>query len=205
MTAERSTASARILRMALTLCALLGFAAGARAQNPVPFTNSISPVSIAPGSADFTLTVNGAGFVQGAVVNWTVGGTTTSLATSFVSATKLTALIPSRLVASAQTASISVKNPAAGVASNALLFPVTMPASSISMGGPDIELGPTPISSVVGDFNGDGRPDVAELLNAADSAIAILLGNARSSAGARTIRDGHSRGPGQRFIGRHAD
>jgi len=179
MTAERSTALPRILRMVLTLCAALSLAVGVRAQNPVPFTNSISPVSIAPGSADFTLTVNGAGFVQGAVVNWIVGATTTSLATNFVSATKLTAGIPSSLVASAQTASITVKNPGpggvgSGIASNVILLPITTPASTISMGGPDIAIGPTPFSSVVGDFNGDGRPDVAELLS---DSIAILLNN----------------------------
>lgn len=168
----------------------LGLPAQAQNPNPVPFINSISPVSTAPGGGSSTLTVNGAGFVSGAVVNWTAGATTTSLATNFVSKTKLTASIPSSLVASAQTASITVKNPgpggassqspAGGIASNALLFPITTPTSSISMGGPDIAIGPTPISSVVGDFNGDGRPDVAELLNGGNS-IAILLGNGDGS------------------------
>jgi hypothetical protein len=159
---------------ALGLYAALASPVSIVAQNPVPFINSISPVSASPSGTDFTLTVNGAGFVQGATVNWTKGASQTPLVTSFVSSTRLTATVPASLTAKPGTASIVAINPGGGVASNALLFPVTTPSTSISMGGADIELGPTPISSVVGDFNGDGRPDLAELVN---GSIAILLGN----------------------------
>jgi hypothetical protein len=177
MAQKRLGLSSTFTRAALILWAAWGLSSATLAQTPVPFINSISPVATVPGGADFTLTVNGAGFVPNATVNWTKGASQTPLATTFVSNTKLTATVPGSLIVAPGTALISAINPAGGVASNALLFPITTPSTGISMGGPDIELGPTPISSVVGDFNGDGRPDVAELLNAADSAIAILLGN----------------------------
>jgi hypothetical protein len=41
------------------------------AQNPVPLINQpLVPDAVAPGGAEFTLTVNGTGFVSGSVVNW---------------------------------------------------------------------------------------------------------------------------------------
>lgn len=62
----------------------------------------------APGGAGFTLTVNGTGFVFGAVVNWNGGGR----ATVFVSAAQVTATILASDVAVAGTASVTVTNPA---------------------------------------------------------------------------------------------
>ncbi len=39
--------------------------------NPVPLVNQpLVPTTAAPGGPAFTLTVNGTGFVSGAVVNW---------------------------------------------------------------------------------------------------------------------------------------
>ena len=41
------------------------------AQNPVPqIVGPVKPMAVAPGSGGFTLTVYGANFVRGAVVNW---------------------------------------------------------------------------------------------------------------------------------------
>ena len=41
------------------------------AQNPVPqIVGPVKPMTVAPGSGAFTLTVYGANFVSGAVVNW---------------------------------------------------------------------------------------------------------------------------------------
>jgi len=45
--------------------------AGQSIPNPVPLINNpLVPTSLAPGSAAFTLTVNGSGFVSGSGVNW---------------------------------------------------------------------------------------------------------------------------------------
>src|SRR5438874_2186 len=78
--------------------------------NPVPTITSISPTSIAAGSADFILTVNGTNFVSTSTVNWNGA----PLATSFVSSTQLAATVPASLVATAGTASITVVNPSPG-------------------------------------------------------------------------------------------
>src|SRR5438105_4581777 len=72
--------------------------------NPVPFIDSISPLSTAPGASGFTLNVHGAGFLANSNVNWSVGVTTTALATTFVSSTQLQAAVPSALVTSPLTA-----------------------------------------------------------------------------------------------------
>src|SRR6266849_9134988 len=80
-------------------------------SNPVPFVNqSLVPTSVAPGSPAFTLTVNGTGFVSGAVVKWNGSPRTTT----FVGGPQLTASIPSADVALAGTAVITVSNPSPG-------------------------------------------------------------------------------------------
>ena len=60
------------------------------------------------GSAAFTLTVNGAGFVSGATVNFNGA----ARATTFVSSTQITAAILASDIANAGTANVSVTNPA---------------------------------------------------------------------------------------------
>ena len=77
-------------------------------NNGVPTISSLSPSSAVAGSAAFTLTVNGAGFVSGATVNF--NGATR--ATTFVSSTQITAAILASDIAIAGTANVSVTNPA---------------------------------------------------------------------------------------------
>ncbi|MFQ3660935.1 MAG: IPT/TIG domain-containing protein, partial [Chloroflexaceae bacterium] len=80
------------------------------ASNPVPTLSSLSPASATAGGAGFTLTVNGTGFVNGAVVRWNGA----NRPTTFVSATQLTATIPASDIATPGTASVTVFNPAPG-------------------------------------------------------------------------------------------
>jgi hypothetical protein len=80
------------------------------ASNPVPVTTTVSPASTFAGGPNFTLTVNGSAFVNGAVVRWNG----VDRATTFVSAAQVTAAIPSTDIATAGTASIAVFNPAPG-------------------------------------------------------------------------------------------
>jgi hypothetical protein len=90
-------------------------------SNPVPVLTSLSPAGVAQGTAAFALTVNGTGFVNGAVVQWNGSNRTTT----FVSATQLTADIGAADVAAQGVASVTVVNPApGGGTSNALLFGV---------------------------------------------------------------------------------
>jgi hypothetical protein len=76
-------------------------------HNPVPTTASLSPASAIAGGSDFTLTVNGSGFIDGSVVEWNGSSRTTS----YVSSVQLTAAILAADIASAGTASVTVFNP----------------------------------------------------------------------------------------------
>lgn len=93
-------------------------------ENPVPAITSLSPSSTVAGSPSFTLTVTGTGFVSGSIVRWNGSDRTTT----FVSATQVTAFIPSSDVAATGSAQVTVFNPApGGGTSNAATFAVTDP------------------------------------------------------------------------------
>jgi redox-regulated HSP33 family molecular chaperone len=97
------------------------------ANNPTPVLTSLSPMSVTAGSAAFTLTVNGTGFVSGAVVNFNG----TAKVTTYVSATQVTAAILAADVASAGTPGVTVTNPTpGGGSSNSLTFTVTAVATN---------------------------------------------------------------------------
>jgi len=72
----------------------------------VPKLGSISPASTAVGASQLTMTVNGIGFAAGSVVQLD----NTPLATTFISGTKLTAIVPSLNLATAASVKISVHN-----------------------------------------------------------------------------------------------
>ena len=66
---------------------------------PAPVIGSLNPPIIPAGSLGFTLTVNGANFVPGSIVSWRSALTgNTDLATTYVSATQLTAVVPANLI-----------------------------------------------------------------------------------------------------------
>ncbi len=91
------------------------------ATNPVPAVATLSPTNAAAGSTAFTLTVNGSSFVAASAVNWNGA----ALATTYVSASQLTALAPASDLTAAGTANVTVVNPApGGGASNALAFTI---------------------------------------------------------------------------------
>lgn len=82
---------------------------GGVTSNAVTFTVSagaavaaLVPSVASAGGASFTVTLDGVGFSVASVVQWSTGsGAPTPLATTFVSATQLTATVPARLIASA--------------------------------------------------------------------------------------------------------
>ena len=89
---------------------------------PPPAVTSINPVNITAGKAGFVLTVQGTGFVNGAVVRWNGS----DRATTYVSATQLTAAITAADIASASSKTVTVFNPGAGGGeSNGLSFTIT--------------------------------------------------------------------------------
>jgi photosystem II stability/assembly factor-like uncharacterized protein len=90
-----------------------GGASAARAfpvDNPIPAITALSPASAKSGGAAFTLTLSGTRFVSSSKIRWNG----TALTTTFVSATKLTAVVPAADVDKVATASVTVSNPAPG-------------------------------------------------------------------------------------------
>lgn len=84
-----------------------------------PSIGSVTPASVNPGSAAFTLAVTGANFTTATVIRWNGQ----SRATTFVDTTHVTAQIPSSDVAAAGRALVAAFNPVAGGgSSNAFAF-----------------------------------------------------------------------------------
>lgn len=87
-----------------------------------PVVTSISPTSATGGGPSFTLMVNGSGFVQGSQVSFNA----MKVATSLVSDTQLTALIPASAIAAVGYPNVVVTNPG-GLASVPVPFTVINP------------------------------------------------------------------------------
>jgi subtilase family serine protease len=113
---------------------------------PLPTETSLSPNTAFLGGAGFTLTVNGTGFINTSTVKWAG----TSLPTTFVSATQLTATVGSQFLAVAGTPSITVTNSKPGggtsnglsvtVAGNPVPAITTLSPSTASYNGPTYNL-----------------------------------------------------------------
>jgi hypothetical protein len=181
-------ATARTIRKrfgSLVLVCLLSGFSSAFPQNPVPFVNQpLAPAAVAPGGPGFTLTVHGTGFVSGATVNWNG----MPLATSFASSSQLTAAVPTANIRTGGTASVTVVNPGASTASNVVFLSVVTPSLTVvysNAPSSPINLGGTgattkePLSMATGDFNGDGKQDLALGIQDASSMryVSVLLGN----------------------------
>ncbi len=102
--------------------------------NPPPAITSLSPSSVTAYGPALTLTVNGTGFAAGAAVQWN----NSPLTTKFVSATQLTASVPTGQIAGAGNASIIVSF--AGISTAAFLLPVNPP--------PPLITGLNPVSAI---------------------------------------------------------
>ena len=110
------------------LLALLGCSGGSAAGSGVsghgtPAILSLDPPSASSAGPAFTLAVHGSNFLPTSVVSWNGA----PLVTSYLSATELTAAVPSADIAAAGSASVTVANPAPAGASSAALFDVTAP------------------------------------------------------------------------------
>ena len=147
--------------------------ARATPANPVPFIGALSPVSVAPGGADFVLTVNGDNFVAASVVNWG----STALATTYVSSTQLTAVVPAALTASGGTGWITVSSAGpSGILSNIAFLPVGKSAASLNFSSSTLTSGSNPYRMAQGDFNLDGKTDLA-VANLSSNTVSVFMGN----------------------------
>ncbi len=97
-------------------------------NNPVPTVTSISPPFATAGGGAFALTVNGTNFTAGSLVRWNGQ----DRATTYVSAARLTASIPSSDLAASGTAAVTVFNPTpGGGTSNAQSFTINVAANPL--------------------------------------------------------------------------
>jgi hypothetical protein len=109
---------------------ILHYQPPAAPQNPVPATTSISPTTMPYGSASFTMTVNGSNFISGSSVLFNG----LAVATTYVSATQLTAVISPAVVTSGGNFNVTVINgPPGGGTSNAQTFTVTLATTTLSV------------------------------------------------------------------------
>src|SRR5438309_2215831 len=134
-------------------------------NNPLPSLSSISPSSVSAGSPGFTLTLTGSNFVSNSVAQVNGAGR----ATTFVSATQLTASIPASDLTAGANLSITVSSPAPGggtssvvtlTVNNTLRSPDLISPSSVSAGSPGFTLtltGSNFVSNSVAQVNGAGR------------------------------------------------
>lgn len=97
---------------------------------PVPSITTLSPAAATVYGAAFTLTVNGAGFLAGAVIQWNG----VSLTTRVVSGTQLTASVTAALIASPGSVNITVTS--GGWGSNTVAFPVNPPTPTLTSMSP---------------------------------------------------------------------
>jgi hypothetical protein len=167
------------LSYVVCICFVLISALTLAQSNPVPFVNQpLVPMTAAPGGPSFTLTVNGAGFVSGATVNWNGA----ALATTFINKSQLTATVPAADIANAGTASVTVVNPKpGGGVSNVEFLVISDPISTMTFtpvaANPNVQ---SPFSPITADFNGDGKLDLAYFQLSSDLSVASLtiqLGN----------------------------
>jgi len=98
---------------------------------PASSITSISPISTPVGSFDLTLTVNGAKFYSGSVINFNGY----HLPTKFINSNQLSAALGGSLLANAGTVAVTVFN-GGGVNSNALTFTITAQSSSGAITAP---------------------------------------------------------------------
>ena len=157
----------------VTRCfSLLLMSVGLAHANPVPFVNQpVSPTTVAPGSGGFTLTVDGSGFVRGAIVKWNGQ----SRVTKFVSTKQLTAKILASDVATAGTALVYVLNPAPGGGpSNSSFCNITASEQTVTFTEADGSPGIAPFKVTTGDFNHDQKLDIAL---GGGTSVSVLLGN----------------------------
>ena len=90
--------------------------------------SSISPATATSGGPAFTLTLNGAGFVTGATVNF---GANPAITPTSVTSTQIVATIPAADIAAAGTVNVTVTNPGGGGTSNAQSFTINNPTNPV--------------------------------------------------------------------------
>ena len=94
--------------------------------------NTITPTGAIAGAATTTITAAGSNFTPTSVVNFN----TTPLATTYVSATQLTAVVPAALITTVGTANITVTDPASDSTSQPAVFSIVPTGLGVTFSAP---------------------------------------------------------------------
>jgi len=132
-------------------------------QTPSGTAITISPASAMAGSPDLTLTVTGSNFAaarhDSSLAVWVMNGSKTFLATTFISSSQLSAVVPAALLLNPVAAEVFVQtgDPMGDVftTSNLVNFSVTSKTSSVASISPTlVTLGPNRTEQFVAILNG---------------------------------------------------
>ena len=149
-----------------------------RVTSPVPFIDIVQPSAATPGGNISQLTISGANFVGGATVDFNG----TSFTPASVSGNQIVVNDVSA-PASGVTVAVTVVNPNTspllGI-SNVAFLPVTTATPSVNASRTDFDTGTAPFAVAVGDFNSDGKLDLA-VANQLSDTLTILLGDGSGS------------------------
>ncbi len=154
----------RLLVLAIILLPCLALA-------QVPFVEQVSPPVVAAG-ANVTITITGGNF----------DSSTSKVIVTMPSVNGV--LTPTSVTSETVKASFTAPNPAEsvfirvlskGILSNAIPLPITS-TGAVVFGDAIITVGKGPQAVALGDFNNDGKLDLA-VVNSTDNTVSILLGN----------------------------
>ncbi len=128
-----SVATSVFLALLLVLAVACGGSSSKNSNNPTsPTITSLSVSSATVGATDTSITVTGTNYESTSVVQWAG----TSIATTYVSSTQLTAVIPAANLTTAGTFSVTVRNTTTNAVSNSITFTVTAAGPAISAVSP---------------------------------------------------------------------
>ena len=155
------------------------------ANNPAPVITSLQPNTAAAGSPQFTLTVNGTGFISSSVVFFAGN----ARATTFVSSTQLTATILASDIATAGFPSVVVITPTPGGGNS---DPATFTVTAAAAPAATLTPGTLAFTSTNGTTSAAQMATLMNTGNAALTISGITIGGAGSSTFAETNTCGSS-------------
>lgn len=177
-----ATIKIAIITSALLLAPGLAPSPALAQSNPVPFISQpLSPATVAPGTANFTLTVTGAGFSPSSVVDWNGSPRTTQ----YLSTTQLTAMILASDVALPTSGAVSVVTPAPGGGrSNTTLLEVAISRKTLSFNLSTLTGKSGPSFVAAADVNTDGFLDLV-ITDPVANVVSVFPGNGDGTFQAR--------------------